>query len=140
MFSFFKKKDETVGILLQRIEQCKQSAPVWSKNISDPLFDSLSAAVKSQWTSEHINNYKSQIQAGESHEAFIYNFIIQSCGDILESGSYHIYRGVLSSEGKLYLQLFEHAISTTIERSEYKSEWANENLRRPVLNGIKEMG
>ena len=140
MFNFFKRKDETVDVLIERIEQCKKSAPEEVRHISDPLFDSLSGTVKSQWTSEHIANYKAQIQAGESHEAFIYNFIIHACGDRLESGRYHVYRGVLNSEGHLYLQLFEHAITTMIEKGEYTKEWANENLRGPVLKGIKEMG
>lgn len=140
MFSFFKRKDGIVRDLLERIERCKQSAPEAVQQISDPLFDSLSSAVKSQWTSEHIATYKAQIQAGESHEAFIYNFIIHACGDRLESGICHVYHGVLNSEGHLYLQLFEHAITAMIGRGEYTKEWADENLRRPVLNGIKEMG
>lgn len=141
MFSFFKRKHEiVVRDLLESIELCKRSTPEAIRQVSDSLFDSLSGAVKSQWTSEHIANYKAQIQAGESHEAFIYNFIVHTCGDKLESGRYHIYRGVLNSEGHLYLQLFEHAITTMIEKGEYTKEWADENLRHLVLNGIKEMG
>lgn len=140
MFSFFKRKEQIVVDLLERIERCKQSAPEAVRQISDPLFDTLSDVVKSKWTSEHIANYKAQIQAGESHEAFIYNFVVHACGDRLESGRYHVYRGVLGIEGQLYRQLFEHAITAMIEKGEYTKEWADENLRRPVLKGIKEMG
>lgn len=140
MFNFFKRKDETVRILLERIAGCKLSAPEEVRHLSDPLFDSLFDAVKSKWTTEHIANYKAQIQAGESHEAFIYNFIVHSCADKLESGRCHVYRGVLNMEGRLYLQIFEHAISTMIEKGGYTKEWADENLRHPVLNGIKEVG
>lgn len=140
MFSFFKRKDETVRVLLEKITSCKLSAPEEVRYLSDPLFDSLSDAVKSKWTNEHIANYKAQIQAGEQHEALIYNFIVHTCADRLESGRYHVYRGVLNMEGHLYLQLFEHAISTMIERGGYTKEWADENLRRPVLKGIKEVG
>jgi hypothetical protein len=140
MFSFFKRKDEIVLDLLERINRCKQSVPEAVRQISDPLFNSLFGAVKSKWTNEHIANYKAQIQAGESHEAFIYNFVVHTCGDRLESGRYHIYRGILSFEGQLCQQLFEHAITAMIEKGEYTKEWADENLRRPVLMGIKEMG
>lgn len=140
MFSFFKRKDEIVSVLLERIAGCKLSILEEVRHLSDPLFDSLSDAVKSKWTNEHIANYKGQIQAGESHEAFIYNFIVHACADRLESGRYHVYRGVLNMEGHLYLQLFEHAISSMIEKGEYTKEWADENLRRPVLMGIKEVG
>ena len=140
MFNFFKRKDETVRTLLERITSCKLSTPNEIRHLSDPLFDTLYDIVKSKWTSEHITNYKNQIQAGESHEAFIYNFIVHACADRLESGQYHVYRGVLGMEGRLYMQFFEHAISTMIEKGEYTKEWADENLRRPVLKGIKEMG
>lgn len=140
MFSFFKRKDETVRVLLERIVICKISTPDEIRQLSDPLFDTLSDAVKFKWTREHIANYKAQIQAGESHEAFIYNFITHACADKLETGRYHVYRGVLNMEGHLYLQLFEHAISTMIEKGGYTKEWADENLRRPVLSAIKELG
>lgn len=140
MFSFFKRKEKIVVDLLERIDHCKQCSPESLRHISDPIFDLLSGAVKSKWTAEHIANYKAQIQAGESHEAFMYNFVIHTCGDRLESGRYHVYRAALSPEGRLYQQLFEHAITTMIEKGEYTKEWADENLRRPVLKGIQEIG
>lgn len=140
MFSFFKRKDKIIGDLLEKIESCKQASPEAVRQISNPMFDSLASAVKSQWTNEHIANYKAQIQTGESHEAFIYNFIVHTCGDRLESGTHHVYRGILNSEGHHYLRLFEHAIAAMIDKGEYTNEWADENLRRPVFNGIKEMG
>jgi len=60
MFNFFKRKDETVGVLIERIEQCKKIVPEEVRQISDPLFDYLSGIVKSHWTNEHIADYKAQ--------------------------------------------------------------------------------
>lgn len=140
MFGLFKRKDPVISDLLAKIEQCKQIVPAETCQIAGALFDALSAAVRNQWTSEHIKNYQEQIRAGESHEAFIYNYIVHTCGNKLESGNYHVYRGVLDDEGKEYLHLFEHAISTMIANGGYTAKWAEQNLRLPVLNGIKEMG
>ncbi|MEW6325159.1 MAG: hypothetical protein AB1515_07205 [Nitrospirota bacterium] len=114
--------------------------PTEVKQVADPLFASLSRSVKSEWKNEHVTHYKTEIRNGERHEAFIYNFIVHACGDRLESGRYHIYRGVLNFEGDLYRQLFEHSINTMISSGEYSKEWADEHLRFSVYKGIKEAG
>lgn len=140
MFGLFKRKDPIVEILLQRIEQCKQSTPAELKQIADPLFNTLAKTVSNQWKDEHLENYKLEIEAGGKHEAFIYNFIVQVTGDRLESGNNHVYRGVLDFQGNLLKQLFEHSIDTMSSSGEYTKEWADENLRAPVYKGIKEAG
>ncbi|MHB1216108.1 MAG: hypothetical protein ACYCY9_14100 [Thiobacillus sp.] len=140
MFGLFKRRDPVVEVLVKRIEQCKAQTPSETKQIADPLFDTLANTVSSQWKSEHLANYKAEIARGGKHEAFIFNFIVQVCGDQLESGRHHVHRGILNFQGKLYQQLFEHAINTMIASSEYSKEWADENLREPVYKGIKEVG
>jgi hypothetical protein len=109
-------------------------------HLSGPLFDLLRNTVTTKWKQEHIDNYTAQLRAGESHEAFIYNFIVQVVADKLESGQYHVYRGVLAMEGHQYKALFEYAIDTMIAFGTYTKEWADSNLRAAVYKGIKEMG
>jgi hypothetical protein len=140
MFGFFKKQDKVISDLLRIIEQCRSDSPEEVKQIADPLFLSLSTTIEKQWKTEDIKNYKSQIESGEKHEAFIFNFIIHSTANTLESGRCHVYRGVLNTQGSLYKQLFEHSIETMISKNEYTKEWADINLRASVYKGIKEAG
>jgi len=140
MFGLFSRKDELIIQLLAKLEEAKRAAPTEARQVSDPLFDQLAGTIKTKWASEHIANYRNKIQDGESHEAFIYNFIVHATGDKLESGRYHLYRGILSPEGRLYQQLFEHAINTMVSAGGYTKEWADNNLRAPVYKGIKEFG
>lgn len=140
MFGFLKKKSAEVIVLLERIELAQQAVPDELKHLSAPLLESLSSTVKTKWKQEHIDNYVAQVRAGESHEAFIYNFLVHSVADKLESGHYHVYRGVLALEGMQYKAFFEHAINTMVARGGYTQEWADENLRKAVCKGIKEMG
>ena len=140
MFGFLKKKSAEVSVLLERIELAQRAMPDELRHLSGPLLKNLSATVRSKWTREHIDNYVAQARAGESHEAFICNFLVHAVADILESGRYHVYRGVLGIEGTQYRALFEHAISTMVARGGYTKEWADENLRKAVYKGIKEAG
>ena len=77
---------------------------------------------------------------GFSPESFICNYVVHRTADQLESGSLHIYRGVLSTEGTSVKAVFEHAINFMTARGEYTREWADENLRKPVYDGIKRVG
>lgn len=140
MFGFLKKKSAEMSVLLERIELAQRAVPDELMHLSGPLLENLAATVKSKWKQEHIDNYVAQVRAGESHEAFISNFLVHAVADKLESGRYHVYRGVLGMEGTQYKALFEHAINTMVARGGYTKEWADENLRKTVYKGIKEMG
>jgi hypothetical protein len=140
MFGLFKKKEAVVDALLERIRGCESAVPAEVRMVSDPLFETLAKTVSGQWKKEHLENYRRELQSGSSHEAFIYNFVVHASANNLESGNYHVYRGVLSFKGTLYKQLFEHAINTMIAKGEYTKEWADENLREPTYKGIKGVG
>lgn len=140
MFGFFRKQSKEMSDLFERIEMARRAVPRELAHLSEPLLDLLAITIKKKWKQEHINNYAEQIHSGESHEAFIYNYLIHDVGDKLESGHYHVYRGVLGLEGMQYKSLFEHAIDTMVTRSGYTKKWADMNLRAPVYKGIKEMG
>jgi hypothetical protein len=140
MLGIFKRRDPAVDDLLAKIAQCKAAVPSEAQMVADRLFDILAKVVSREWKKEHLENYKAEVRAGGKPEAFIFNYIVQICGDRLESGRYHVYRGVLNMEGKLYQQLFEHSIATMIAAGEYTKDWADENLRKPVYKGVREVG
>jgi hypothetical protein len=139
-FGLIKKKAVAIEVLLAKIDECKGMVPEDTKHLAGRMFDALSNAVRNQWTKEHIKNFEGQIAQGETHEAFIYNYVVHTCGNILESGKVHVYRGVLNDEGRQYLELFNHAITRMISLGGYTKDWADANLRAPVLKGISEMG
>ncbi len=140
MFDFFKKQPKEINELLERIDVAKRTVPMELEYLSSPLLDNLKSAIKTKWKQEHVDNYSRQIYSDESHEAFIYNFLIHSVADKLESGEYHIYRGALNLEGSHYKDLFEYAIDTMVNFGEYTKEWADKNLRVPVYKGIADIG
>src|SRR3990167_3447766 len=140
MFGFFKKQPKEIRDLLERIDVAKQKFPEDVAYLLNPFLDLLKKTIKSDWKQEHIKNYIEQIRAGETHEGFIYNAIVHSTADKLESGQHHIYRGVLGPEGHKYKLIFEHAINTIIDSGAYTKEWADENLRAAVYKGIKDIG
>ena len=139
MFGFPKKKFNEVTELLDRIEVVRRGVPGELIHLSGPLLDLLLETVK-KWKQNHVDDYAAQVRGGESHEAFIYNYLVHATADKLESGHYHVYRGVLGMEGMQYKSLFEHAINTMVARGGYTKEWADKNLRETVSKGIKEIG
>lgn len=140
MFGFPKKKSNEVTELLERIEVVRRGVPEELVHLSGPLLDLLVGTVKSKWKQNHADDYAAQVRGGESHEAFIYNYLVHATADKLESGHYHVYRGVLGMEGMQYKSLFEHAINTMMAWGGYIKEWADKNLRETVYKGIKEIG
>lgn len=139
MFGFPKKKFNEVTELLDKIEVVRRGVPGELIHLSGPLLDLLLETVK-KWKQNHVDDYAAQVRGGESHEAFIYNYLVHATADKLESGHYHVYRGVLGMEGMQYKSLFEHAINTMVARGGYTKEWADKNLRETVSKGIKEIG
>ena len=139
MVGFPKKKFNEVTELLDRIEVVRRGVPGELIHLSGPLLDLLLETVK-KWKQNHVDDYAAQVRGGESHEAFIYNYLVHATADKLKSGHYHVYRGVLGMEGMQYKSLFEHAINTMVARGGYTKEWADKNLRETVSKGIKEIG
>lgn len=140
MFGFLRRRSAEIGVLLERVDLAEQQVPDSLRSLASFFFDELRSAIKSEWKPEHDQNYVAEIRRGETHEAFIYNFLVHSTANRLESGRYHAYRGVLGAEGTQLKALFEYAINTMIERGGYTKEWADDNLRRAVYKSIKEVG
>jgi len=138
----FRKRDADIEKLLLTIDVLKnttmQNALFSSEG--NKLFKLLADAIKNKWNKEHISVYKEKLLEGELPEAFVCNYIVHTCANKLESGSFHIYSGVLNDEGLYYKTLFEWAIDTMINKGCYSREWANENLRKTVYKNISEIG
>lgn len=140
MLSFFRKKPLEIQDLLASMNRVIENLPEDLLPLGTQLLQKLSNEVKHQWKAKDEQNYADLIKNGETHDAFIYNFLVHSTGDQLESGQHHTYRGMLSIRGKQYKRLFEHSINTMVESGEYTQDWANVNLRNPVNEGIKSAG
>jgi hypothetical protein len=146
--SLFRGKNQTcshstmeiIDDLLLSIDEVKNNAPNSMFDVATKLLELLKNVVKRQWTQEYINNYAQSIKNGESHESFICNYIVHSCGDKLGSGRHHVYRGVLNEEGRAYLQLIQYATGIMIKKGGYTKEWAQQNLINPIMQEIKEVG
>ena len=61
-----------------------------------------------------LNNNK-MFNDNKRLEQFIVAMISNYSGDFLESGQYHIYRGVLAPEGKELMQLYDYSMNKLIE-------------------------
>ena len=140
MFGFLRKKPPEIQFLLTNISKAINNLPDDLLSLGKPLLEQLENIVKHKWKPEHEQNYAMQVQQGETHEAFIYNYLVHLAGDQLESGQHHVYRGVLGVLGNQYKCLFEHAIDMMIKSGYYTQDWANTNLRAPVYKGIMSAG
>jgi len=76
---------------------------------------------------------------------WVYGAIANISGDLLESGEYHIYRGVLASDfdgsgpGKDLLKIFDEATDELVKIGNIKKEWAEEQ-KKQLRENIKTVG
>jgi hypothetical protein len=85
--------------------------------------------------------YAKDIREGKSTpKEWVYTYIINDAADKMESGTYHVYRGLLDQTGKAYGAIMERAISIMVESGAYTSEWADQNIRQPVYRNVKTVG
>lgn len=70
---------------------------------------------------------------------YVYSMMANMLADTLESGSMHIYRGVLSIKGKMALSMFEQCVDE-LERIGLEDANALGRLRADLKRNIKEVG
>ena len=76
-----------------------------------------------------LRDYKnviSQVKDGASARQLIYSSIANIAGDYVESGHYHVYRGVLSSEGIHFLELFDMSVDWLLKEGAISKKEAKE--------------
>lgn len=65
--------------------------------------------------------------------------VFNRCGDCLESGQYHLYRGVLNTEGQEYLKVYQFLESQLLNRGIATQEWLDKN-RSILFSNINSVG
>ncbi|MDR3568256.1 MAG: hypothetical protein P4L43_09540 [Syntrophobacteraceae bacterium] len=70
---------------------------------------------------------------------WVYAMLSNVAADLLESGGYHIYRGLLSAVGMALLTIFEGCDDELIKSGHIDAEYAAEQ-KRILRKNIKEMG
>lgn len=79
------------------------------------------------------------MRSGTRPNQWVFVTLINISGDMLESGTYHIYRGVLSPEGEELLKIYESAIDTYCTQGYLNLDSAEE--QKDILkNNLKNMG
>ncbi|MBW2594708.1 MAG: hypothetical protein JRC93_01785 [Deltaproteobacteria bacterium] len=88
-----------------------------------------------------MNDYVKEIRENKrSPQEWVFTYIINDAADKMESGKYHVYRGVLDSTGEAYKAIFERGIRAMIGIGAYSKEWADQHIREPVYSNIKKVG
>lgn len=91
-----------------------------------------------------LGDYKKVVFAvkeGTSPRQLVYFMIANIAGDYLESGAYHMYRGVLNplGRGHDFLGLFDMAIEKLLKEGTISQEEAKEQKTR-IRDNIKQVG
>jgi len=94
--------------------------------------------VRSQIEDAFLRDYHivtSEYKKGISPRQQIYFAIANISGDYLESGRYHLYRGILNPNGEKLLQLFNKAMSELVKNgavSDKEAKAHEADLRRAI--------
>lgn len=76
---------------------------------------------------------------GLSARALTFLLVLNVLGEELTSGKYHIYRGVLSTGGKMLLRLWVYAVEQQKQSGFYDEEKAKEELQW-IMDQVKQVG
>jgi|AntAceMinimDraft_16_1070373.scaffolds.fasta_scaffold49595_2 hypothetical protein len=81
------------------------------------------------------------IQKGRSVRKYVYSIIANTSGDMVESGQYHIYRGVLNpmGPGEDLLKIFDAAVDELVRLGETDAETAKKQ-KAVVRENIEDVG
>jgi len=83
--------------------------------------------------------YKEKIDNNEEIAGWMSLHIANFAADNLESGKFHVYRGVLGVAGNEFLEMFKRATKSAVEYGILSSAQAKKN-QSIVLKSIKEAG
>ena len=93
------------------------------------------------WAIKNPNNLKKILTQDIDYELWLNGHVANISGDLVESGSYHLYRGVLNplGQGENLLRLFDQATDFSLNKGEFDKEFA-EKQKRMVRTNIKTVG
>jgi hypothetical protein len=109
-----------------------------SLELKSEAFKEISGQVKKGILSD-FNNVVSQVKDEESARHLIYFSIANIAGEYINSGHYHIYRGILNPLGNEFLDLFDMAVNRLLYAGAIKEKEAEEQ-KTGVKRSIKGLG
>lgn len=98
--------------------------------------------VKNMLENDFLNDSKevvNLVKQGVSPRVQVYNAMANLVGDMVESGHYHVYRGVLNIDGENLLRLFDFAIDSLVAIDSIDSIHANEQ-KAALRKNIQDVG
>jgi hypothetical protein len=89
----------------------------------------------------HSDEFSEKIQQGASPRHWVYRTIANIAGDLVESGNYHIYRGVLNpmEPGEELVEIFDIAVDELVEMRVLDTERAKKE-KGELRENIKSVG
>jgi len=89
----------------------------------------------------HSDEFSEKIQQGASPRHWVYRTIANIAGDLVESGNYHIYRGVINpmEPGEELVEIFDMAVDKLVEMRVLDTEQAKKE-KGALRENIKSVG
>jgi len=111
-----------------------------SKEFSSDGFDLVKEYVEKSILSD-TKQFLNVVRKGRSIRKYVYSMIANTSGDLVESGHYHIYRGVLNpmGPGEDLLKIFDAAMDELVRLGDTDAENAKKE-KAAIRKNIKAMG
>lgn len=89
----------------------------------------------------HSDEFSEKIQQGASPRHWVYRTIANIAGDLVESGNYHIYKGVINpmEPGEELVEIFDMAVDKLVEMRVLDTEQAKKE-KGALRENIKSVG
>ena len=132
----FFKKASTSKEIQSIYKELDAAARTYNSFALEPIKKNIIKMIAS-----HSNEIIGVIKNEMTPRQWVYARIADIAGDYIESGQYHIYRGVLNpmGPGKALLRMFEAAIDELVQMKAMDSVYANEQ-KTALHNNIKTIG
>jgi len=103
---------------------------------------SIFETVRNILENDFLNNSREVVdlaKQGVSPRVQVYNAMSNLVGDMVESGHYHVYRGVLNIDGQNLLRLFDFATDSLVTAGSIDSVFANKQ-KAELRKNIRDVG
>jgi len=109
-----------------------------SKEFGSGVFDLVKENVEKSILS-NTEQFLDVVRKGRSVRKCVYSIIANTAADLVESGHYHIYRGILTGPGEDLLKIFDAAIDELVRLGDIDLERAKKE-KAAVRENIEAMG
>jgi hypothetical protein len=107
---------------------------------NNPSFDVIGERL-SKWALDNPKDLKEMMDKDINHELWINGHVANYSGDLVCSGEYHMYRGVLNpvGHGENLLRLFDDSTDFAYNKGEFDKAFADEQ-KKCVRIGLQQVG